>query len=202
MVTPRTSELLSAFKRSSVLRGRDLAALGFSRVLICNAANRGIIQRIGRGLYTSAQADISEKHSYVQVARMVPSGVFCLLTACRIHNLTTQNPHEVWFALEPKAWKPKITFVPTRILRFSGPAFKEGIEVHPSEGTDLRVYSVAKTVADLFKYRNKFGLDVAMEALRDALSHRKCTADELLRFARLRRVAKVMEPYLTAYLAQ
>ena len=201
MVTPRTSELLSAFKKASVLRSRDLATMGFSRVLISDALKRRVIQRIGRGLYTSTDSDISEKHSYVQVARMVPNAVFCLLTACRIHELTTQNPYEVWIALEPKAWKPKITFVPTRILRFSGPAFKEGIEVHASEGTGLRVYSVAKTVADLFKYRNKFGLDIAMEALRDALSHRKCTVDDLLRFARLRRVERVMKPYLTAYLS-
>jgi len=202
MATERTSQLLAAFKKTSVLRGRDLAALGFSRVLVSDAAKRGHIERIGRGLYTTKQAEVSEKHSYVQVARMTPNSVLCLLSACRFHEITTQNPHEVWFALGRKAWTPKITFVKTRIVRFSGLALTEGIEIHKCEGTELRVYSVAKTVADLFRYRNKFGLDVALEALRDALSSRKCTVDELMRFARMRHVAKVIEPYLTAYLAQ
>ena len=202
MVTEKTSKLLAAFKKTSVLRGRDLTAMGFSRVLVADASKRGQIERIGRGLYTTKQADVSEKHSYVQIARMTPNAVLCLLSACRFHDLTTQNPHEVWFALGRKAWTPKITFVKTRIARFSGLALTEGVELHRCEGTELKVYSVAKTVADLFRYRNKFGLDIALEALRDALHDRKCSVDELMRFARMRHVAKVIEPYLTAYLAQ
>ena len=202
MATERTSQLLAAFKKTSVLRGRDLTAMGFSRVLVADASKRGQIERIGRGLYTTKHAEISEKHSYVQVARVTPNAVFCLLSACRFHDLTTQNPHEVWLAVGRKAWMPKITFVKTRIVRFSGLALTEGIEIHKCEGAELKVYSVAKTVADLFRYRNKFGLDVALEALRDAMRDRKCTVDELMRFARMRHVAKVIEPYLTAYLAQ
>jgi predicted transcriptional regulator of viral defense system len=202
MATERTSQLLAAFKKTSVLRGRDLTAMGFSRVLVADASKRGQIERIGRGLYTTKHADVSEKHSYVRVARMTPNAVLCLLSACRFHDLTTQNPHEVWFALGRKAWIPKITFVKTRIVRFSGLALTEGIELHKCEGTELKVYSVAKTIADLFRYRNKFGLDVALEALRDALHDRKCSVDELMRFARMRHVAKVIEPYLTAYLSQ
>lgn len=197
----RTTELLAAFRETSVLRGRDLSAMGFSRVLVSEATKRGQIVRIGRGLYTAKHAEISENHTYVQIARMVPGAVFCLLTACRFHELTTQSPHEVWFALGPKAWTPKITFVKTRIVRLTGLALSEGIEVHRFEGTDLKIYSVAKTIADLFRYRNKFGLDIALEALRDALRDRKCTVDELMHFARMRHVAKVIEPYLTAYLA-
>ena len=202
MASEKTSKLLAAFKKTSVLRGRDLTAMGFSRVLVADASKRGQIERIGRGLYTTKQADVSEKHSYVQIARMTPNAVLCLLSACRFHDLTTQNPHEVWFALGRKAWTPKITFVKTRIARFSGLALTEGVELHRCEGTELKVYSVAKTVADLFRYRNKFGLDIALEALRDALHDRKCSVDELMRFARMRHVAKVIEPYLTAYLAQ
>lgn len=201
MATKRKAELFAAFKKTSVLRSRDLTAMGFSRVLISDATNRGQIVRIGRGLYTTNNAEISENHSCVQIAKMVPGAVFCLLTACRFHKLTTQNPHEVWFALGPKAWTPKITFVKTRIVRLSGLARSEGIEVHRIEGADLKVYSVAKTIADLFRFRNKFGLDIALEALRDALRDRKCTVDELMHFARMRHVAKVIEPYLTAYLA-
>jgi len=201
MATKRITQLLAAFERTSVLRGRDLATMGFSRVLISAAARRGQIVRIGRGLYTIKNAEITENHSCVQIASAVPSAVFCLLTACRIHGLTTQSPHEVWFALGPKAWKPKISFVGTRIVRFTGVALTEGIELHRVEGVDLKVYSVAKTVADLFRYRNKFGLDVALEALRDALRHRKCTVDDLMHFARLRHVEKAMAPYLTAFLS-
>lgn len=201
MATERTSALLAVFQKKSVLRGRDLSALGFSRVLVSDAVKRGQIERIGRGLYTAKHAEITEHHSYVQIASMVPNAVFCLLTACRFHELTTQAPREVWFALGPKAWTPKITFVPTRIIRLSGPALTEGVELHRAEGVELKVYSVAKTVADLFRYRNKFGLDIALEALRDALRDKKCTVDELMHFAKLRHVGKVMEPYLTAYLA-
>lgn len=195
------SDLRTAFRTSTVLRSRDLTALGFSRVQIADSTKRGLIQRIGRGLYTIENAKITEKHSYVQVAKMVPHGVLCLLTACRLHGITTQNPRDVWLALEPKAWEPKITFVSIRLHRFSGQAFSEGIETIRCEGVDLRVYSVAKTVADLFRLRNKIGLDIALEALRDALKQRKCTTRELMHFARLRHVAKVIEPYLTAYTA-
>jgi predicted transcriptional regulator of viral defense system len=202
MTAAQTVQLQKVFHKTSVLRGRELAALGFSRVALSDAVRRGDIERIGRGLYTSADAPITEKHSYVQVARMAPNAVFCLLTACRIHDITEQNPHEVWFAIGQKTWMPKITFVGTRVLRFSGHALTEGIEIVRAEGTDLKVYCVAKTIADLFKFRNKFGLDVAIEALRDALRERKCTPAEIMRYAQVCRVARVIEPYLTMCLAQ
>jgi predicted transcriptional regulator of viral defense system len=201
MTTAQTIQLRKAFHRTTVLRGRELAELGFSRVALSDAVRRGDIERIGRGLYTSSDAPTTEKHSYVQVAHMVPNAVFCLLTACRIHDITVQNPFEVWFAIGQKTWMPKITFVGTRVLRFSGPALTEGIEIVRAEGTDLKVYCVAKTVADLFKFRNKFGLDVAIEAMRDALHERKCTPDEIMHYAKICRVAKVIDPYLTTYLA-
>ena len=202
MTKKHTSGLLSAFSGTAVLRSRELTARGFSRQVVANATERGVIERIGRGLYTAANAPLTEKRSYVEVARKAPKAVFCLLSACRFHELTTQNPREVWFAIASKAWPPRITSVKTRMVRFSGVAFTEGIEIHRYEGTDLRVYSVAKTIADLFRYRNKFGLDIALEALRDALRSRKCTIAQIEHFARIRRVSKVMEPYLTAYVAQ
>lgn len=201
MPNDRSSELLAAFDKTSVLRGRELTARGFSRALVADAVARGIVQRRGRGLYTAAHAELSENRSYVEVAQRVPNAVFCLLTACRIHELTTQNPHEVWFALGSKAWTPKVDFVKTRIVRFSGRALTDGIKKHEAEGVSLKVYSVAKTVADLFKYRQKFGLDIALEAMRDAIKQRKCTIDDLVHFARMRGVLKVLEPHLMAYLA-
>lgn len=199
MIETKTSKLLAAFKKSSVLRGRELTSLGFSRVLVAEATKRGLIERVGRGLYTLRQPDVSEHHSLVQVAQTVDGCVFCLLSACRFHEITTQNPAEVWFAIGPKAWVPKITFVKTRVVRFSGPALTEGVEIHDREGVQLRVYSVAKTIADLFRFRNKYGLDIAVQALRDALVQRKCTINEVMRFARLRRVERSIEPFITAY---
>ena len=184
-----------------MLRGRELSAHGFSRVLVAEAAKRGLIERVGRGLYTVARPNATEHHSLVQVAQKVDGCVFCLLSACRFHEITTQNPAEVWIAIGPKAWAPKITFVRTRIVRFSGPALTEGVETHEREGVKLQVYSVAKTVADLFRFRNKYGLDIAVEALRDALQQRKCTISEVMRFAKLRRVEKAISPYITAYTA-
>lgn len=201
MNTQRAVQLQKLFRKAGVLRSRELEELGFSRVEISEAAREGILSRVGRGLYTTDKAPISEKHSYVQVARMVPEAVFCLLTACRIHDITVQNPREVWFAIGQKTWMPKINFVGTRVVRFSGAALTEGVETVRAEGTDLRVYCVAKTIADLFKFRNKFGVDVAIEAMTDALRSRKCTPDEIMRYARICRVARLIEPYLTTYLS-
>lgn len=201
MTSTQAVQLQKVFRKTSVLRGRELAELGFSRVVLSEAVRNSVIERIGRGLYTSANAPITEKHSYVRVAHMTPNAVFCLLTACRIHDITVQNPREVWFAIGPKTWMPKITFVGTRVVRFSGPSLTEGVETVRAEGTELKVYCVAKTVADLFKYRNKFGVDIAIEALRDAMRERKCTPDEIMHYAKICRVARVIEPYLTTCLA-
>ena len=128
----------------------------------------------------------------------MPAGVACLLTALQFHDIGTQLPSRVWLAVERKAWKPRITDLPVRIVRFSAEAFTEGVERHKLEGVTVRVYSAPKTIADCFKYRNKIGLDVAVEALRDCLSQHKCTYDDLWRFAKICRVANVMRPYMEA----
>jgi predicted transcriptional regulator of viral defense system len=138
----------------------------------------------------------SGQHQLAEVAARSPQGVFCLLTALRFHQLTTQSPHEVWLAIPNKAHAPKLDYPPLRIVRFSGPSLTEGIESHTVDGTLIRVYSVAKTVADCFKYRNKIGLDVALEALRECRREKRASNDELWRYARLCRVANVMRPYL------
>lgn len=122
--------------------------------------------------------------------------MICLLSALRFHGLTTQDPHEVWMAIDFKAHKPSAASPALRVVRFSGPALIEGIEHHALEGVRVSVYSAAKTVADCFKYRNKLGVDVAIEALRDALRSRKTTVDQIHRFAKVCRVANVIRPYL------
>jgi len=132
----------------------------------------------------------------MEVASRVPQSVICLLSALRFHGLTTQAPFEIWIAVDRRAWRPRIDYPPIRVLRFSGRALTEGIETHTIGGVKVHVYSPAKTVADCFKYRNKFGLDVALEALRDVWRAKRATIDELLRCARICRVEGVMRPYL------
>lgn len=186
--------------RHGLIRPRDLDAHGIPRVVLSRMFEKGALVRIGRGLYALPDAFGGEHQSVIEVAKRLPGGVMCLLTALRLHNLTTQAPFEVWVALEEKARKPSFDYPQVRVVRFSGPAFTEGIETRRVARVPVRLYTPAKTVADCFKYRNKIGLDVALEALRECWRARKCTADELWRYAKICRVANVMRPYLEALL--
>lgn len=141
---------------------------------------------------------LTAEHTLAHVAKRVPAGVFCLLTALRFHGLTTQSPHELWIALPEQARKPHLDYPRLRVARFSGAALAEGIETHHIEGVEVRIYSAAKTVADCFRYRNKIGVDVAVEALRDLSRHHRGSATDLGRFARMCRVSRIMQPYLDA----
>jgi predicted transcriptional regulator of viral defense system len=152
--------------------------------------------RAGRGIYTLAETDLTENQSLLEACLRIPRGIVCLLSALRFHGLTTQAPFEVWLALDNKAHAPKDDLLPLRIVYMSGRALTAGVEEHLIVGKPLRVYNVPKTVADCFKYRNKIGLDVALEALRESWSSRRCTMDELWHYAKICRVANVMRPYL------
>ena len=154
--------------------------------------------RRARGIYVAANHAPTAAHTLAQVAKRVPEAVFCLFTALRFHELTTQSAAEVWIALPEKARRPRLDYPRLRVARFSGPALTEGVERHRVEGVVLHVYSAAKTVADCFKYRNKVGIDVAVEALRDFSRKHRGGADELARFARICRVSRVIQPYLDA----
>jgi predicted transcriptional regulator of viral defense system len=197
-VTSKTEDALQLARQMGTIRPRDLAERGIPRDYLDRLRRRGQIERIGRGLYAWPDADIGEHRSLVEAARQVPRGVICLLSALRFHELTTQSPHEVWIALPPRAWKPRVEYPPLRLVRFSGAAFSEGVERHPIAGVDLPVYGIAKTVADCFKYRNKIGLDVALEALRDCWRRKRCTMDQLWQAAGVCRMTNVMRPYLEA----
>jgi len=153
---------------------------------------------VGRGLYTLVDAAPSEHRSLAEVAKRVPRGIVCLLSALRFHELTTQTPFEVWLAIGQKDRTPRPNGTRLRIVRFSGKARTSGIEAHIIEGVQVHVYSPAKTVADCFKFRNKIGIDIAVEALRDCLGQRRCTTDELFEYARVCRVSHVMRPYMEA----
>ena len=192
-----TAERLIDLARSQgLIRPCDLAPLGIPRVSLTRAVRRGQLERVGRGLYGLPGREVSAHGSLAEVARRVPKGVGCLLSALRFHGLTTQAPFEVWLAVENKSLAPKLDFPPLRIVRFSGAALTEGVEEQVVDGVTIRITSVAKTVADCFKYRNKIGLDVALEALREAWYEKRMTSDDIWRYAKICRVANVMRPYL------
>lgn len=196
-MTPKKAKLLmKAFQTATLLPSQELEACGLSRADLQTAVSGGMIRRVASGLYRHTEAEVTENHSLVQAAQMVPQGVVCLLSALRFHRITTQAPHEVWLAVPRDSWRPKAKGL--RLVQFSRDVFNLGIESHKIEGRAVRITNPARTVADCFKFRNKIGLDVAVEALRDARRSRKCSVDELLRQARLCRVAKVMQPYLEA----
>jgi len=195
---PATARALKLIERIGVARTHELTAHGIQRVHLQRLEQRGLIERAGRGLYRLTDAELTEHESFIEAAKLVPHGVLCLLSALNFHHLTTQNPFEVWLAVERGAHRPRITSPPLRLHLFSGKAFSEGIEEHLIEGVTVRVYSVAKTVADCFKYRNKIGLDVALEALRECRRERRVTADEVQHYAEICRVANGIGPYLEA----
>lgn len=183
------------------LRSRDLVRAGVKRIELSRMVASGRLVRVGRGLYAAPGYEAGEHQSLVAVAKRAPKVVFCLLTALRFHELTTQAPHEVWIAIGNKAHPPRLDYPPLRVVRYSPKSLSAGIEQHTVEGTVLRVTSVAKTVADCFKFRNRIGLEAALEALREARRSRKASADELWRYARVNRVANVIRPYLEAVAA-
>jgi len=190
------AKVLDLAREKGILRPRDLQRRGLPADYLWRLYRKDKLEKVGRGLYAFPDADIGEHHSLVEAALRVPHGVVCLLSALRFHELTTQSPFEVWMAIEVKARRPKEEIIPLRIVRFSGDAFTAGVEPHQVEGVEVRVYNPAKTVADCFKYRNKIGLDVALEALRDCWRKKLATSDELWHYAQVCRVARVMRPYL------
>jgi predicted transcriptional regulator of viral defense system len=190
------AKVLDLARERGVLRPRDLARADLPADYLWRLYRKEKLERVGRGLYVLPGADLTEHHTLAEAALRVPHGVVCLLSALRFHDLTTQAPYEVWMAIDVKARRPKEEIIPLRIVRFSGEALTAGVEEHGVEGVSVKVYSSAKTVADCFKYRNKIGLDVALEALRDCWRQRLATADELWRYAEVCRVARVMRPYL------
>ncbi len=194
------SRVLELVAHKGILRPRDLNSDQIPRVYLNRLTQRGLLRRVGRGLYMRADAEPTEHHSLAEACKRVPHGVICLLSALRFHDLTTQLPHEVWMTIPQQARLPKVDRPAVRFYRSSGPALTAGIEDHQIEGVRVRVYNPAKTVADCFKYRNKTGLDVAIEALKDYIHERKGTPDELWRYAKACRMTNVMQPYVEALL--
>ncbi|MDG0836060.1 type IV toxin-antitoxin system AbiEi family antitoxin domain-containing protein [Roseateles saccharophilus] len=190
--------VLELARSKGLLRAGDLDVLGAPRVVLSRLAARGQLERVGRGLYRLPEADVSEFQGLTAVAIKAPQAVFCLLTALQFHELTTQLPRRVWIAMPRGSHAPRIEHPPIKMVQFTGASYAEGVEVFERDQVQLRVYNVAKTVADCFKHRNKIGLDVALEALKDALAQKKASVDDLWHYAKICRVSNVMRPYLEA----
>ncbi len=200
---PRTSRarLIALARRRGVLTASDARGAGIHSQGLSRLVAEGVFERLSRGQYRLADRPVTEHHGLVMAARAIPDGVICLLSALGFHGIGTQLPVDVWIAVPRGSRTPAIRHPPVRVVRMGGVAFVEGTERHRLEGAVVRVYSVAKTVADLFKYRSQVGVDVAVEALREAWRERRFTMDALERAARACRVERVLRPYVEAIVA-
>lgn len=195
-ITSKRQQVINLAKQQAVIRPRDLVAKGLPKDYLNQLAQEGVLAKLGRGLYQWPDREMSSHQSLIEVAKLVPNGVVTLLSALSFHELTTQNPFEVWLAIDRKARRPTIDYPPVRFVTMSQEGLMEGVELHQIDGVEVKVFCVAKTVADCFKYRNKIGLDVALEALKEGWKARKFTMDELIKYAKICRVANVMQPYM------
>jgi len=191
-------KIMQYIGQHGMVRPRDIESIGLPREYLIRLHRQGKLNRSGRGIYTLQDANVTERHSYAEVAKRMPEAVICLLSALAFHEITTQSPASVWIALGKGARSPALTSPSLKIVRLSGPSLTHGIENNQVEGVPVRVYSAAKTVADCFKFRNKIGLDVAIEALNDCLRQKKASVNEIYRYAKVCRVSNVIRPYMEA----
>ncbi len=185
-------------QRGGGLRMSEALRLGMNRKSLYAMRDAGVLESATRGLYRLASLEPLAHPDLVTVARRVPQGVLCLISALAFHELTTQVPHAIDVALERGTRKPRLEYPPTHFYWFSGPAFRDGIETHELDGTPVRIYDPEKTLVDCFRYRNKIGMDVTLEAMRLWRERRRKKLDALLKYARMRQVERGMRPYLEA----
>ena len=191
-------QVLRLARTRTLLRARDLTQRGLPTIALTRLVQAGKLERVARGLYGLPGAAISEHRSLAEVSARVPKAVVCLLSALRVHEIGTQAPFEVWIAIPQHMVTPRLDQPAIRVVRMSDEALADGVERMRIDGVEVRVFSIARTVVDCFRFRNKIGLDVALEALRDGWSQRKFTLDDLWRHAASGRVANVMRPYIEA----
>jgi predicted transcriptional regulator of viral defense system len=197
MTTATKDRLLKLASERGILRTQEVEDENIPRQYLSRLVDRGDLVRIGRGLYRRPDHEVTAQHSLAVAAKRIPKGTVCLLSALQFHDLTTQNPLDVWLAIGHKDREPTVDALSLRIVRMSGEAHTEGIEEHEIEGVSVPIYEPAKTVADCFKYRSRVGLDVALEALRD-FHEQNGSTDALWRYADLCRVQSVIRPYMEA----
>ena len=194
-------QVLRLARARTLLRARDVTQQGLPTIALTRLVQAGKLERVARGLYGLPGAAISEHRSLAEVSARVPRGVVCLLSALRVHQIGTQAPFEVWIAIPQHMVTPRLDQPTIRVVRMADVALAEGVERLHIDGVEVPVFNAARTVVDCFRFRNKIGLDVALEALRDGWSQRKFTLDDLWRHATRGRVANVMRPYIEAITA-
>ncbi len=182
-------------------RPRDVDPLGVSYRQLRRCVSTGVVEDLGGGLYRLAEIAPTERETVAMIAAAVPHAIVCLMTALRVHDIGTESPHEVWIAIDRKARRPARPPAQVRVVRFSKAMLTYGVVRRTMLGVPVSITSPARTVVDCFRYRNKFGLDTALEALRDALDRRLATVDEIMRAASVCRARTVIEPYVQAILA-
>ena len=187
-------------QHGGIMRTAEALQYGIHPRTLYAMREQGHLEQLGRGLYRLSKLTPLGNPDLVSVAKKIPRGVVCLISALAYFELSTQIPHEVYIALGRGSEPPKIEYPPLRIFWFSGGIFSEGVQQYTIDGVPIRIYSPEKTLADCFKYRNKIGLDVAIEALRLYREHKQFLVDDIMRYARLCRVEKIMRPYMEALL--
>jgi len=201
MQAERFKEATEVFKKhGGVLRTAEALRSGIHPRTLYAMRDSGLLERVSRGVYRLAGSPPLGNPDLVTVATRIPGGVICLISALSFHELTTQIPHEVHVALPSGAEEPRLEHPPIRTYRFTGESFTEGIETHDVDGVGVRIYSPEKTIADCFRFRNRIGLDTAIEALRSYRERGRLRVDELMRYASICRVTTVIQPYLEAIL--
>ncbi len=200
-IATSSARLLRLARQYGSVSRREVTEAKIHTQTLSRLVRAGTLERVARGRYRLPNAPVTEHHGLALVAAAAPKAVICLLSALSFHQIGTQLPHEVWIALDRRSRRPSLRYPRLHVVRFGGDALTEGVESHRIEGETVHVYSVAKTIADTFKYRNKIGLDVALEALREAWRARRFTMDKMHFYARVCRVERVMRPYLEALVA-
>lgn len=185
-------------RATGMSRLNELIVMGVTATTVSRLEKEGVLVRLARGLYQLADASLDVNHTLAEVSKLVPKGVICLTSALAFHGLTDQLPPKVWMAIGPKEWRPKFQYPPVRYARFSGPRLRLGVENHRIDGVSVPIFGVAKTVADMFRYRQTVGVNVALEGLREALRQKKASPSEIASEAADAKVWKIMEPYLSA----
>jgi len=200
MVKSKEQVVIELAKQMGTIRIKDLLERNIHPEFARRLVRKGLLVRSGRGLYVLADSEITEFHNFAIIGKRVPKGVICLTSALRFHNIGTQLPRKIWLALKKGSAQPHLSYPPVSIVRFSGPSFSEGIDEHQIEGVAVKIYNPAKSVADCFKFRNRIGLEAAIEAARECLREKKATSDEVYYYAKICRVWNIMKPYMEALL--
>ena len=201
MAVTQKERALGLLRTKGMLRLKDFIAKDIDPETLARLVRSGQVVRPARGLYQLSDAPVDATHVLAEAAALVPKGIVCLISALQFHGLTLQMPSAVWMAIERTAWKPTISYPSVRFVRFSGWAMTEGVERYPVQSRKLPITNPARTIVDCFRYRNKIGIDVAMEGLREGIRKRKCTPDELWRFAKKARTWTIMRPYVETVVA-